>query len=379
MAVRTALLAGVAGLAGLLILAGCGQSEPAAEAAAASEASAVAALVNGRPIYVSDVQLEARAQNMVEPNEDLEVDSAEFNQVLDQLIDVKLLAMEAESRGLDEEPTSRHRLEVAREHILGNILVDALVDERVDEAAIRKMYEAQIAIWELGDEAHIRHIVTSSKDEIDKVVAELNKGADFTVLASRTSLDEATRMEGGDLGYMTEEEATPEFAKVIRTTPTGGLSKPFETDMGWHVAKIDDRRKEQPPTIDELRDPILKHLTMMQIGEELKTLRTKASIKKNTSPQNSTLDVDPFAMDENKPARPAPSQPQPQAAPPAAAPGPAPALEAQAPGPAGATTTPAAPPPAAQRPATTPPAAAPAPAAQPPAGGPVSETRPNQP
>lgn len=299
-----ALRAGCAAVA-LLIIAGCDRSDPSTDAAAAAaEASAVAALVNGRPVYMSDVQLEAEAQGLIQAGKRLEIDSAEFNQVLDQLIDVKLMAMEAESRGLDEDPSSRHRLEAAREHILGNILVDAVVEERVDEAAIRKMYDAQIAIWELGDEAQVRHIVAASKDEIDKVVADLNAGADFTVLASRTSIDEATRMEGGDLGYMTEGEAAPEFAKAIRTTATGALSKPFETEMGWHVVKIDDRRKEQPPTLEELREPILKHLTMMQIGEVLKELRTKSRVEKQTTPQNSTLEVDPFTLDEPEPAAP---------------------------------------------------------------------------
>ena len=297
-------LTGVAAAALLaLSLSGCGGPASEVASAATADPSAVAALVSGQPIYVSDVELEARVQGMIEGDERLEVDSAEFNEILDQLIDIKLLAMEAVSRGLDEEPESRHRLDTARDNILGNILVDRVVEERVDEAAIKKMYEAQIAIWELGDEAHIRHIVAPTKEDIEKVVAELKGGADFAILASRKSTDDATRMEGGDLGYMTEEEATPEFAKVIRETPTGGVSKPFQTDMGWHVAKIDDRRKEQPPSMEELRGPILKHLTMMQIGDVLKELRQEAKIEKQTSPRNSTLDTDPFEM-PTEPARP---------------------------------------------------------------------------
>src|SRR5262245_3538474 len=267
MAVRNRLL-GVGSalvLAMSLTLAGCGKQVTTTEDAAMADPSAVAAQVNGEPIYVSDVELEAKVHNLIDNGEKLEVDSAEFNEILDQLIDIKLLAMEATSRGLDEEPESRHRLATARDNILGNILVERVVEERVDEAAIKKMYEAQIAIWELGDEAHIRHILAPTKEDIEKVVTELKGGADFAVLASKRSADEATRMEGGDLGYMTEEEATPEFAKAIRETPTGGVSRPFQTDMGWHIAKIDDRRKERPPSIEELRGPILKHLTRMQI------------------------------------------------------------------------------------------------------------------
>lgn len=390
MAMRNRLLGvGSAVVLGLALgLGGCGKQAPRHEDAAMADPSAVAAQVNGEPIYVSDVELEAKVQNLIDDGEKLEVDSAEFNEILDQLIDIKLLAMEAISRGLDEEPESRHRLASARDNILGNILVDRVVEERVDEAAIKKMYETQIAIWELGDEAHVRHILAPAREDIEKIAAELKAGADFAVVASKRSADEATRMEGGDLGYMTAEEATPEFAKVIRDTPTGGVSKPFETDMGWHIAKIDDRRKEQPPSIEELRGPILKHLTMMQIGEVLKELRKESKIEKQTSPRNSTLDVDSFETAPAKPALPpsfeasAPRPPvsdlreaAPEVTPPAAAPAPAPAKPptTKPAAPAPATSTPAAPP---LRATTTPPQAPPPATATPAPTGPVGETRP---
>jgi len=373
-----------AAIAGLLALglAGCGGSTSEVAAAATADPSAVAALVNGQPIYVSDVELEARVRGEIEGDERLEVDSSEFDEILDSLIDIKLLAMEAVSRGLDEEPESRHRLDTARDSILGNILVDRVVEERVDEAAIRKMYEAQIAIWELGDEAHIRHIVAPTKEDIEKVITELKGGADFAILASKRSTDDATRMEGGDLGYMTEEEATPEFAKVIRETPTGGISKPFQTDMGWHVAKIDDRRKEQPPSMEELRGPILKHITLMQIGDVMKELRQEAKIEKQTSPRNSPLDTDPFEMPP-EPARP----------PVVAAPAPPAAAELREGAPAGtppAATTPAASPAPAKpgtaatstgtpKPAATTPAVAPSSAAQKPPASAASNPAPSKP
>lgn len=324
MGIRNRLLGVVAALSAAGLAACSGGEAAGAAAAAAADPSAVAALVNNQAIYVSDVELEARVQGVLEGDERLQVDSAEFNEILDQLIDIKLLAIEAVGRGLDQEPEARHRLETARDNILGNILVDRIVEERVDEAAIRKMYESQIAIWELGDEAHIRHIVAPSRDEIDKVLAELKSGVDFAVVASRKSIDEASRMEGGDLGYMTEEEATVEFAKVIRETPTGGVSKPFQTDMGWHVAKIDDRRKEKPPSIEELRGPILKHLTMMQIGEVLKELRQGAKIDKQTSPRNLPLEVDTFDLPPEDPSRPASPPPSFEASVPASPASPAP-------------------------------------------------------
>lgn len=310
-------------------LAGCGGQAPPPPEEEAVAPSAEAATVNGQTIYVSDVELEARLKGVVRPGEKLEVDSAEFNEILDKLIDWKLLAMEAIGRGLDEEPEARHRLATARDDVLGNVLLEHIAEEKVDEAAILKMYETQVELLkpQLENEAHVRHILAPTREAIEKIAAELKAGAEFTVLAARRSSDEATRMDGGDLGYMKADEATPEFAKVIRELGNGGVSKPFEDQMGWHIVKIDDVRKEQPPSIEELREPIVQFLRRTQLQEVLKDLRAKAEIAKKTSPRNSRLD---------EPQEPVRAAPTPPATAPAAgaAPAPAPAEATKPAGPA---------------------------------------------
>ncbi len=310
----------VAALLACLTLSACGdEQEPAERQAASSDPSAEAAIVNGQTIYVSDVEMEARMKGLIREGETVEPESAEFNEILDQLIEIKLLAMEAVSRGLDEEPEARHRLLTARDNILGNILLEHVADEKVDEAAIRKMYEAQVQLLVQDDEAHVRHILAPTKEAIDKVAAELKAGADFAVLAAKRSTDQATRMDGGDLGYMTADDATPEFAKVIRETPSGGISRPFEDQMGWHVVKIDEVRKEQPPSIEELRGPIVQFLRRSQLEEILKQLRSEAEISKKTSPRNSRLDApDEPRVTPAAPASPVPAPAAPQPAAPAA-------------------------------------------------------------
>lgn len=304
MKIRTRLFgaAGVLALAALFSLGACskGNAPAAGGAAAAGAASAadskVVAMVGGQAIYASDVQIEAEEQGVTEQGKALELDSAEFNRVLDQMIDVKLLAEEAAAKGLDQDPQARHRIDAAREHILGNILVEQVVSQKIDEAAVKKMYDAQVQLWEAGEEVRVRHIVTATKEEADKVLADLGKGADFAVLASQRSIDAATRLDGGSLGFISEDDASPELAKVIKTTPVGGLSKPFQSPMGWHVVKVEERRKQQPPSLEELRDPIVKHLTTVQIAEELKDLRAKSKIQKFTSAAGAAIETDPFTL-----------------------------------------------------------------------------------
>jgi peptidyl-prolyl cis-trans isomerase C len=297
MSVRTPIHAAAIFALAAGLLQGCDRPSPIAEAAAVVDSSTVAAMVNGEPIYVSDVLLEAEARGVKDPGAELEVDSGDFHKVLDQLIDTKLMAMEARSRGLDEEPQARHRLETARDSILGNILVEAIVADRIDEASIRKMYDEQIKIWELGEEARVRQIVTATKAEIDDIVTQLQRGADFSVLASQKSIDEETRLEGGDIGFVSDDDVTPEFARAIKSTPTGGVSKPFETSTGWRLLKVEERRQERPPAIEELRPKILSYLTMLQIDETLKQLRSEANVERSTKPKNAPLDGDTFDTD----------------------------------------------------------------------------------
>lgn len=291
-----------------LVLTGCDQPAPVNDLAVVEDSSAVAAYVDGEPIYVSDVILAAEAEGAIEEGDELEPDSAEFNRVLDGLIDVRLMAMEAEARGLNEDPQARFRLQSIRDNTLSNILIETVVAERVDEAAVRKMYEAQISISELGEEAHVRQIVVPTKADMDAIMAELDSGTDFAVLASQRSIDESTRLEGGDLGYLSEDSVPPAFAQAIKSTATGGVSRPFETSNGWRVLKIEERREEAPPSLEELRGPILNYLGMIEIDKLLKQLRSESQIDRKSSASAAPLRTDPFSIapeeeDEEMPRR----------------------------------------------------------------------------
>lgn len=280
-------------LAGLS-LAACGEdaAREVAEAPAGDPSSAEAATVNGQIIYVADVELEARMKGLIKGDETIKPGSPEFDEILDELIEVKLLAMEALGRGLDEDPEARHRLNTARDNILGNILLEHVAAEEIDEPAIRKMYEAQVALLEpqMEDEAHVRHILAPTKDAIDKIAAELKTGVDFAVLAARRSSDMDTRLDGGDLGYMTAAEATPEFARVIREVPESGVSRPFEDKAGWHIVKIEQVRKRRPPSLEDLRETIERYLKSQQLEKLLKELRGSAEIVKRNPARSSRMD-----------------------------------------------------------------------------------------
>ncbi len=239
----------------------------------------VAAEVGETRIYVSDVEREAAAQGAIAPGDTLARDSEAYSRILDELIDQRLLALEARERGLSETDEARRRLQTARERILGNVLVETAVDEAVTEEAIRRMYDEQVRLVELGDEVRARHILVETEEEAQALYQQLEDEADFAELAFEHSTDQATRLDGGDLGYFTSDAMVEPFSRAAFATPVGEIAEPVQSEFGWHIIKVEDRRAQQRPTFEELRPRIVRFMTFNQIQELLDTLREGTEIQ----------------------------------------------------------------------------------------------------
>ena len=240
--------------------------------------SATAATVNGASIYVSDVELEAAAQGIIEPGEPFIAEHPDFQKVLDQLIDQKLMAQEARRLGLDRGDDAQRRLQAAEERILGNILVESLVAREVNEEAIRRMYDQQVKLQQLDDEVRIRHILVEDEATAKKVIADLKNGGDFAAIAFEYSTDTDTRLEGGELGFVAPNLLDEPFPTEIANTQVGAYSQPFKTDRGWHILQVDERRKPAPKTLEQMRPEIVSFLTFTEISKILRSLRADAQL-----------------------------------------------------------------------------------------------------
>lgn len=263
---------------------------------------ATAALVNGEAIYISDVELEATAQGRIEPDTPFGPDHPDFQPVLDQLIDQRLLAEEALRMGLDEAPAARRRLQAGRERLLGNILVENLVASEVTEAKIDEMYAEQVKLQQLDDQVRLRQILVETEEEANDVHAELVSGRDFSEAAFEYSQDTRTRLDGGSFGWVAPNEMIEPFPAKIGDTETGTYSTPFQSTEGWHILKVDERRTSPPKTKDEMRPEIITFLTFTQISDVLRDLRISADIQQR-NPVTQPPPEDPTEGDpgENSP------------------------------------------------------------------------------
>ena len=283
-------------------LAACGDRMDAAHPDAGDR---IVARVEKHELWASDVRREAVAQGLIGEGEPLDVRSELFRRVLDEVIDQTLLAREAERRGLADSPAAQRRLEAVRQRILGDMLVEKVVDGAVSDQAVERLYAEQQRRAQKAEEVRLRLILSPSREEAEAVMALLGQGAAFETLAGQRSTDETSRFLGGDLGYATPELLPGAYATAVAGKAAGSVVGPVEATTGWAVLRVEDRRAETPPTLEQARPVIVRYLTYEGVRQLLEQLRGKAEVQ---------IEIDPPQS-----APPSTPQPAPQTAAPASA------------------------------------------------------------
>ncbi len=243
----------------------------------------VLAMINGELVYQRDLEAFQTLSNLTQETESLDVDA-----VLDQLIDRRLLSQSAQARGLETTPQTAARLSAARDGILADALIAQIMEDPIPEADIQALYDAQAGIRQRGFETRARQILLPDLETAQEVVAKLQSGDSFQSLAIAYSLDRVSRDTGGDLGYFTRDSYPKTFSDKVFETAVGERAAPFQTDRGWHVLEVLDRRRVPTPSFDDMRDELETFLRQKRLQDLLNQLRSEANIDRIQSEPGST-------------------------------------------------------------------------------------------
>ena len=126
-------------------------------------------------------------------------------------------------------------------------------------------------------QVQVRHILVQpsairTPDETRELAHSLQSrivaGEDFAGLAREHSEDAGSAMAGGDLGWTDGSEFVPEFRAASARLEAGELSEPFQSQFGWHIAQVMDRR-DQDVADEARRNLAMQVLYERRFGEEL--------------------------------------------------------------------------------------------------------------
>ena len=248
-----------------------------AQAAAPADPAAVVATVNGKNITEADLSLaegELSQQFAQLPPEQRRAAA------LSAAIEIKVLADKAVADGLDKDPEFQRRVAFLQQRALHGEMVEKEVVGKITDDELRARYDKEIAAQPPVNEVHARHILVKTKEEAEKIIKELDGGADFQKLANEHTSDPSGKTNGGDLGYFGPGQMVPEFDKAAQALAVGAYTKePVQTQFGWHVIKVEDKRVKQPPAFDAVKENVRSMVIRDKYFALVKQARADAKVE----------------------------------------------------------------------------------------------------
>lgn len=272
------------------------QEAPAPEAAAPAAVApeTVVATVGGEEITEADLSFAA---------EDLAQDLAQMPAqerrafLLRVLIDMKVMAGAAEKAGMDQTELFAQRLNYLKERALRRAYFADAIAGQVTEAAVRAEYDTFVAQFQPQEEVHARHILVETKEEADAIKAELDAGGDFAAIAQEKSIDPGSGANGGDLGFFSKGMMVPEFeTAAFALANPGDVSAPVQSQFGWHIIKLEEKRESSPPAFEQIAPQIQQQVLMRVFNEKVEELMAGVTVDVTDPELKATMDAQDAAQ-----------------------------------------------------------------------------------
>jgi len=240
----------------------------------------VVAMVGERPITRAQLQQHV---DKLPPVVRQQYTSAEQRRpLLDALVRNELLLQEARRRGLESDPEFR---DIADRQLIALLLQRSLEGQdstqAVRDAEIERYYREHLAQFSAPEQVRISQIVVPDQAlaaRLLKQVRALRRGdvAGFAALAAKHSIDAPSREKGGDAGFIARDSGA--FSPTVRAAAfllrePGDVADLLETEHGFHVLRLTDRRAPAARPLAELKEEIRQRLV-----NERRTSRTEALI-----------------------------------------------------------------------------------------------------
>lgn len=199
--------------------------------------------------------------------------------ILNAMIDIKVLAADAEKAGMADDKNFKARVNFFRERTLHNAYFQKNAIAKISDEAVKARYEKEIKATKPEKEIEARHILVKTEEEAKAVIAELDAGKDFAELAKAKSTG-PSGANGGTLGFFKKGQMVPEFETAAFALENGAHTKtPVKTQFGWHVILKQDERDVAPPKFEDAQNQIRQILLREKYISLIKDSRKNYSIE----------------------------------------------------------------------------------------------------
>jgi peptidyl-prolyl cis-trans isomerase C len=212
-------------------------------------------------------------------------------EILDQLIDRKILGNKALSTDIVNSKVYKDTLEKTLKTLKLDLALQIWIQElsrkiEVSDSDAKKYYTENKSRFQTQPELKASHILVKTEEEAKKIITSLEKSqdlkADFTKAAKENSIG-PSKVNGGELGWFTQEKMVPEFSMATMMLKKGTITtNPVKTQFGYHVIYLDDKKSAKNLTFDEVKSEIKQFLSQdlfkAKLDAVIKEEKSKAKI-----------------------------------------------------------------------------------------------------
>ena len=237
------------------------------------------ATVNGTPLTNGLLILNIKAA-MAQGQKD----SPELQKALkEELINRELLTQEAIKQGLDKDIDFRDQIAQLKQTLMIQAFLENHFQKNpISDARLREEFDRQKKLIGEGASAsqyRLSQIIVSNETDAMELIRRIQKGELFGKLAQEYSNDQASKGNGGQIGWVLPGQIVPQVANVIVNMNKGAVTNaPIQTQGGWVIVKVDDKRPFKLPTFEEAKPQLRQAIVQQYLAESVKRLRESAKI-----------------------------------------------------------------------------------------------------
>ncbi len=203
-----------------------------------------------------------------------------FPMALEQLVNNVIIDNNASSSGLENDEDIITQLEQVKTQLIRAKFLENTISEKITEERLQQKYAVYLESFPDVEEIKAAHILVDDEKLAKSIIKKLNSGADFADLAKENSKDGSSE-NGGELGYFSKADVVAPFAEAAFATKVGGYTKaPVKSDFGYHIIKVEEKRKRQPAEFAQIKPYLEQEMQRVVHDEVLAIWKAEVEIKR---------------------------------------------------------------------------------------------------
>lgn len=258
------------------------------------------AKVDDLVVYEADVQ---NRLNSIAPGTEIELTSLPPEILKALVMEVSVnnkIDQEAKKLGYQNDPEIKQKVADYQKELLREKFLNEQIYSKATEEKALEEYEKMVEHLKGKEERKIKHILVNDEEEIERARRSVMRSGNFEKVAKEKSIDTASAENGGDLGYVLQEELVPEFGDVAFILKVGEVSKPVKTQYGWHIIKVEDIRPATYLPFEEVKDGLIQRLQEQAIQEYLISLTQDSNIEILINEQSTNNDKETSSTENSE-------------------------------------------------------------------------------